>query len=89
VGWKIGGFEDHPDWPKMGPSLLIATCLIVAIRTAKWTARSESSTASDFDLEREIEHAAHVADRVLSHHFPDAFNFSECEEALVSAGRGG
>ena len=32
----IGGFEQRPDWPKMGPSLLIGTCLILAIRTAKW-----------------------------------------------------
>jgi hypothetical protein len=67
VGLNIGGFNDEPDWPKMGPSLLIATCLILAIRTAKWTLRSETSTASDFELEREIEHAAHVAGRVLSH----------------------
>jgi hypothetical protein len=34
----IGGFEQRPDWPKMGPSLLIGTCLILAIRTAKWPA---------------------------------------------------
>ena len=31
----VGGYHDRPDWPRMGPSLLIATCLIVAIRTAK------------------------------------------------------
>ncbi len=30
-----GGYHDRPDWPKMGPSLLIATALIVAIRTAR------------------------------------------------------
>lgn len=67
MGLDIGGFHNEPNWPKMGPSLLIATCLIVAIRTAKWSLRSEASTASDFDLEREIEQAAHVAGRVLSH----------------------
>ena len=43
MGLDIGGYEDHPDWPKMGPSLLIATCLILAIRTAKWTVRSADS----------------------------------------------
>lgn len=64
---NIGGHNDEPNWPKMGPSLLIATCLIVAIRTAKWTLRSESSTTSDVDLESEIEHAAHIAGRVLAH----------------------
>ncbi len=59
-------YEDHPDWPKMGPSLLIATCLILAIRTAKWTVRSADSTASDVELDREIEHAAHLAGRVFA-----------------------
>jgi hypothetical protein len=34
----IGGFEQRADWPKMGPSLLIGTCLILTIRTAKWPA---------------------------------------------------
>ena len=67
MGLNIGGYNDEPNWPKMGPSLLIATCLIVAVRTANWTLRSEGSTASDRDLKHEIEHAAHVAVRVLSH----------------------
>lgn len=67
MGLKIGGFEDHPDWPKKGPSLLIATCLIVAIRTAKWVTRSSDSTASNHDLETEIEHAAYLAGRVFAH----------------------
>jgi len=49
----------------MGLSLLIATCLILAIRTAKWAARSDN-TASDVDLEKDIDHAAHLADRVLA-----------------------
>ena len=53
VGLEVGGYTERPDWPKLGPSLLIATCLILAIRTAKrpplstralptqsWTARS-------------------------------------------------
>lgn len=65
MGLKIGGFEDKPDWPKMGPSLLIATSLILAIRTAKWAARSDN-TASNMDLEQEIDHAAHLAGRVLA-----------------------
>jgi hypothetical protein len=65
VGLKISGFEDHPDWPKMGPSLLIATCLILAIRTAKWPAHPDSG-ASDHDLETEIDYAAHLAGRVLA-----------------------
>ena len=35
----LGGYHDRPDSPKMGPSLLIAKCLTVAIRTAKWPSR--------------------------------------------------
>jgi hypothetical protein len=62
----IGGFQQHPDWPKMGPSLLIASCLILAIRTARWPARSSESTASDVELVREIDHAVHVAGRVFA-----------------------
>ena len=66
MGLNIGGYEDRPDWPKMGPSLLIATCLILAVRTAKWPSRSADSTASNADLEREIEHAAYLAGRVFA-----------------------
>ena len=65
MGLEIGGYEDHPDWPKMGPSLLIATCLILAIRTAKWPARWHE-TSSDADLTNEIEYAQRLAGRVLS-----------------------
>jgi hypothetical protein len=66
MGLDIGGYEHRPDWPKMGPSLLSATCLILAIRTAKWTVRSADSTASNVDLENEIEHAAFLAGRVFA-----------------------
>jgi hypothetical protein len=66
MGLDVGGYEDRPDSPKMGPSLLIATCLILAIRTAKWSVRSADSAASDTDLEKEIEHAAHLAGRVFA-----------------------
>lgn len=65
MGLEVGGYENHPDWPKMGPSLLIATCLILAIRTAKWPAKF-AGTESSRELEREIDYAAHLAGRVLS-----------------------
>jgi hypothetical protein len=63
---QIGGYNKRPDWVKLGPSLLIASCIILAIRTAKWAARNGSGTASDRDLEVEIDHSIHLADRVLS-----------------------
>jgi hypothetical protein len=64
MGLEVGGYKEGPDFPKLGPSLLIATCLIVAIRTAKWPPRSDPSL-SDQDLNQEIEFAAYVASRVL------------------------
>jgi hypothetical protein len=61
----IGGFEQRPDCPKMGPSLLIGTCLILAIRTAKWPAIFDER-CSEMDLDREIAYAAQLAGRVLA-----------------------
>ena len=65
MGLEIGGYHDRPDWPKMGPSLLISTCLIVAIRTAKWPARSDDSFNCQ-ELADEIQFAAGVASRVMA-----------------------
>ena len=66
MGLEIGGYNDRPDWPKMGPSLLIATCVILAIRTAKWPAVFDKSTSHP-ELDREIDFAAHLASGVLRH----------------------
>jgi hypothetical protein len=66
AGMDIGGYEQRPDWPKMGPSLLTGACLILAVRTAKWPPRSEGGTTSDRELGEEIENAIHLAGRVLS-----------------------
>jgi hypothetical protein len=62
---EVGGYEQRPDWPKMGPSLLIATAVILAIRTAKWPAVFDKSTSHP-ELDREIDFAAHLARSVLS-----------------------
>jgi len=63
MGLEVGGYHGRTDWPKMGPSLLIATCLIVASRTTKWPPRCDSSTSGG-DLDEEIHFAANVASRV-------------------------
>jgi hypothetical protein len=65
MGIEVGGYHERTDWPKMGPSLLIATCLIVAIRTAKWPARCDTSL-SGTELNDEIHFAANVASRVMT-----------------------
>jgi hypothetical protein len=65
MGLDIGGFDQRPDWPKLGPSLLIGTCVILAIRTAKWPPNFDERI-SEIDLDREIAYAAHLAGRVLA-----------------------
>jgi len=63
MGLEVGGYTDVPDWPKLGPSLLIATCLILAIRTAKWPALTKQML-SESELDREIDF---TAERVIIH----------------------
>ena len=54
MGLDVGGFTETPDWPKFGPSLLIATCLIVAIRTAKWTAIADAKMSGRISIRKLI-----------------------------------
>jgi len=63
---KVAGQEKRPDWPKLGPSIIIATALIVAIRTVKWSAKSSNANVSDIDIEmdQEVTFAARIAARL-------------------------
>ena len=63
---KVAGQERRPDWPKVGPSIIIATALIVAIRTAKWSAKSSNANVSDVDIEmdQEVTFAARTSIRI-------------------------
>lgn len=65
MGLHVGGLNERPDWPKMGPSLLIASCLIVAIRTAKWPPRTDPLLCEQ-DMQDEIDFAIRTAYRVFS-----------------------
>jgi len=65
MGLDIGGYNSRPDFPKMGPSLLIASCLILAIRTARWLPNCDPSLAEK-NLEDEINFAIRTANRVLA-----------------------
>ena len=62
MGLDVGGYTPIA---RTGPSLLIAACLILAIRTAKWTA-SHDEKLSNHDLDREIDCSIHFAGAVLS-----------------------
>jgi hypothetical protein len=37
VGPKVGGYRREVYFQKLGPTLLIASTLVLAIRTAKWS----------------------------------------------------
>lgn len=37
-GPQVGGFRSEVDYQKLGPALLIASSLVLAIRTARWSA---------------------------------------------------
>ena len=65
---KVVGNERRPDWPKLGPSIIIATALIVAIRTAKWVAKSSADAQFsdvDVELDKEVSFAARISIRVM------------------------
>lgn len=65
---RVTGYERKTDWPKLGPSLLIATALIVAIRTAKWAAKGAGDAQLsdvDVDLDREVSYAVRISVRVM------------------------
>ena len=65
---KVAGNDRRTDWPKLGPSIIIATALIVAIRTAKWAAKaSGDSQFSDVDVEldKEVSFAVRISIRVM------------------------
>ena len=65
---KVAGNERRPDWPKLGPSIIIATALIVAIRTAKWVAKSSTDAQFsdvDVELDKEVSFAARISIRVM------------------------
>jgi hypothetical protein len=65
VGIEVGGHLERTDLPKLGPSLLIASALILAIRTARWIA-THDARLSNKDLEKEIDYAVALAHSVLS-----------------------
>ena len=65
---KQVGSQWRIDWPKMGPSILIATALIVAIRTARWAAKDAGDpliSDVDSELDREVSYAARITIRVM------------------------
>jgi len=60
----IGGVREEIDYQKLGPALLIAASLVLAVRTARWPA-THSEGLADVDWRREVEHGVRVAKAML------------------------
>ena len=63
---QIGGYRREVDLQKLGPALLIASSLVLAIRTARWPP-THSDGVSHTDWDKEVEHSVRIAKIVLSH----------------------
>ena len=78
-GMRIGGFRQEIDQQKLGPALLIASSLVLAIRTARWNP-THSDGLANVDLEKEVEHSVRIAKIVMSHltgRYPELFPLKE------------
>ena len=73
---KVAGYDQRPDYTRMGPSLLIASALIMAIRTARWPAALDENLVSP-ELDQEIDYAV-----LLGHAYP--FAVAQAEGVHVS-----
>jgi len=71
----VGGYRREVDQQKLGPALLIASSLVLAIRTARWDATT-SDVGSNVEWEREASHSIRIGRFVLAHlisQYPDMF----------------
>lgn len=72
----VGGVRKEVDYQKLGPALLIASSLVLAVRTARWPPTHTDGLA-DVDWQNEIEHSARIAKAMLTHitsRFPNLFS---------------
>jgi hypothetical protein len=65
-GTRLRGYRREVDCQKLRPALLIASSLVLAIRTAQWTP-AQSDGLSHVEWDSEVEHSVRVAKVVLSH----------------------
>jgi len=66
IGCGPGGYPREVDYQKLGPALLIASSLALAIRTARWDP-THSDGLANVEWEKEVEHSVRIAKIVLSH----------------------
>jgi hypothetical protein len=74
-GSQVGGYRTEVDQQKLGSALVIASSLVLAIRTAKWPTTNSDGLAN-IEWEKEIEHSVRIGKFVLAHltaRYPDLF----------------
>jgi hypothetical protein len=68
-GAQVGGHRREVDHQRLGPALLIASSLILAVRTARWSP-THSDGLAHIEWDTEVEHSVRIAKIVLSHLTP-------------------
>ncbi|MDX6456684.1 MAG: hypothetical protein QOE55_381 [Acidobacteriaceae bacterium] len=79
AGPSVGGNRREVDYQKLGPALLIASSLVLAIRTARWSP-THSDGLAHVEWDTEVEHSVRIAKIVLSHltaRSPELFQMKE------------
>lgn len=79
-GGEVGGYRNEVDQQKLGPALVITAGLILGMRTIRWEATHSDGLAGE-EWEKEVEHSARVAKRMLSFSQRDiriCFNRKRC-----------
>ncbi len=66
AGTRVGGYHREVEHQKLGPALLIASSLVLAIRTARWSP-THSDGLAHVEWDTEVEHSVRIAKIVLSH----------------------
>ena len=61
TGSRVGGYRREVDYQKLGPALLIASSLVLAIRTSRWDA-TQSDGLANVEWENEVEHSVRIAE---------------------------
>jgi hypothetical protein len=59
-GSHVGGYRREVDYQKLGPVLIIALSLLLAIRTAGWDP-THSDGVANVEWEKEVEHSVRIA----------------------------
>ena len=59
-GSQVGGYRREVDYQKLGPALIIASSLVLAIRTARWDPTYTDSLAN-VEWKKEVEHSVLIA----------------------------